>query len=124
MTRYAIYAGDQLYGGLHGMCTHMVVECNSIEDAVLIAREESIDVIQSYSGIYETLDNDIAESIEENVSEDEMEEYRNDVYNEDIDYNIWLINEEKAQNFTTDELDEMFYNLPEGFIEKYCIEIK
>ena len=120
--RYAIYAAEQMYGGLHGMCSREVIDCVNEEEAINYATERSIDIIQSYSEIYETLDEEVKNCITDDMAEDEIEELYNDSYYEDTEWNIWKIDENKAKDISTRELDKMYYHEDELFIDKYCIK--
>ena len=123
MERYAVYAGDQMYGGLHGMCEHCVVDAKDSFEAKDIAIIKANEVIESYSNIYESIDETVEDYAEEGMTEDDLAELRQDIVNDDLDWSIWKIDESKAEDISTDLLDQMYYNDPEGFIEEYCIEI-
>lgn len=118
--RWAIYAYEQMYGGLHGMCDHFCVENCNEEEVHQIAFEASMEVIQSYHDIYESLDEEIEEGITDDMTEDEIAEWSDEVYEEDVDFMYWELNE-LAAGYSIQQLDEMFYNNPEEFIDKYCI---
>lgn len=102
--RYFIYAYDAQYGGLHGMYSYCFEEC-SLEDAELLGREMSYDVINSYASIYGRL-------IDEEMSEEEIEE----TYEEDIAYEVWELRDD-APSFL--ELEAMNLD-PNSYIEEYC----
>lgn len=123
MERYAVYAGDQMYGGLHGMCEHCVADARDSSEAKDIAIIKANEVIESYSDIYENIDATVEDYAEEGMTEDDLAELRQDIVNDDLDWSIWKIDESKAGDISTDLLDQMYYNDPEGFIEEYCIEI-
>jgi hypothetical protein len=127
MAKYAVYAGDQQFGGLHGMCVHAVVEVSNEEKAHNWAREQSLEVIQSYSDIYEGLEENAKESLE-GMTFDSEEEYNDalseavwEEYEQDAEWSVWLIDENKAQGLSVGELDEEFYDDPDGFIEEFCV---
>ena len=117
MARYAIYAYDAMFEGLHGMYSKIVVTCNDLAEAFDIAREESLDVIQSYTAIYEQ----IAEDIEATYGEDEFDEYYDEYINDDVAYEVHEINEEVASEYSNEVLENMFYNDEDIFIQKYCL---
>lgn len=122
MARYAIFACDEMYGGLHGMNYTGVIEADSEEEVAGLAFEEALYVIQSYADIYETLDKEAEECIEENMTEDEIEEFRNDIYTNDVQTTWALVDESVAKNYTTEELDDICYNMTySDFVEKYCV---
>ena len=55
MARYAVFAADELYGGLHGMNSTFVTEAESDREIEWIARDESLDIIDSYMCIRDDL---------------------------------------------------------------------
>ena len=93
------------------------------EEAIEIARENSIEVINSYSCIYEELEETIQNYIDENDEEmlkEEIDELREEIYQEDISYNIYKIDADIAKEYDIDYLEKMLNRDPEDFIEKYC----
>lgn len=119
---YVINAADVRYGGLHGMETWDIYDCSSEKEAIEIAIENSIEVINSYSAIYQELESEVEEYIEDNMSEEEIEEIRDEIYREDIDYAIYKIKEdilsEEEKNIRY--LEQILHDYPEGFIKEYC----
>ena len=61
------------------------------------------------------------EKIEPDLTEEELETIREELYDEDTDWAVWEINEEVAKDYPTHTLDTMFYENPEDFIDEYCI---
>ena len=123
MERYAIYAGDMSYGGLHGMCVHEVIEVSNSKEAKDYAIQKSYEVIESFSDIYESIEDEVDCYKTPDMSEEDIAELRDDIISQDLDWSIWNINEARAASAPTEVLDEMFYDDPEGFIEKYCEEL-
>lgn len=123
MKRYAIYAGEQMYGGLHGMCEHCVVEAINFEDARDTAITKTYEVMESYSDIYESIEERVEEYTTYDMTEEDVCSLREELMNENMDYCIREIDESKAKDISTNSLDNMYYNDPEGFIKEYCIEI-
>lgn len=122
---YLIYAADAMYGGLHGLYNYEVWDCKDSNEAYLIGEENSYDIISSYSAIYEQLDSDIRDIIDESehpMSEDDIEELTRDVYKDDLEYEIYKINENlvKEENLTIEDLETIANNDPEYFLEYYC----
>ena len=117
---YVIHAADAIYGGLHGMEDWSIWQCNSEEEAVEIAIENSIEIINSFSCIYEELETEIEDNIFDDMSEDDIEQLRSDIYRNDIDYNLWEIDKDIAKEYDIDILEIMLNEDPEDFIEKYC----
>ena len=131
MKRYCIYAAEQQYGGLHGMNHREVIEANSLNEAKDYARECSLNVMDDYSDITETIEENAAywasQDYEEGTEEwekaynENLEQERND----NIDYYVKEISMEKAggKGYTLrlDILDSAYWNNPEEFEEEYCI---
>lgn len=120
---YVIYAADQMYGGYHGMADWSIWNCNNEEEALEIARENSLDIIDLYPDIYKSIEEDIEEYIDETMSEEEVEELRSDFYNEDTEYNVWLIDEDIIKDYDIDNLERQLNDDPKDFIKKYCKEV-
>lgn len=109
--RYAIYACEGIYGGLHGIYNVAV-----FEDTYAGAREwgynASHDLIEDY-------DSDEIESIREVYGDEAVEDF----YCDNIDYQIWEIDEDIAKDISTDRLDELISEMGyEDFVETYCIK--
>ena len=131
MKRYCIYAAEQQYGGLHGMNHREVIEANNLNEAEDYARECSLDVMDDYSDIMETIEENAAywasQDYEEGTEEwekaynENLEQERND----NIDYYVKEISMEKASGkgytIRLDILDTAYWNNPEEFEEEYCI---
>ncbi len=117
---YVIHAFEEKYGGYHGIEDWSIENCDNEEEAISIARENSLEVINSYSLVYDELEDDIETFTDENMSEDDIEELRSDIYNEDIAYEIWKIDSDIIKEYDIDTLKKWLNNDPEEFIEKYC----
>lgn len=99
--RVAIYAYENIYGGLHGINSGGVFDVDSMEEAEGIGREYSYDIFDSYSSFFEELPED----------EDEFAEL--------IDFNIYHIKD--SVNLSVRELDAEFArNDIKDFVEMYC----
>lgn len=120
---YVIMAADNIYQGYHGLIDWSVWDCQNEEEAIEIARENSIEIINSYSCIYEELEETIQNYIDEDdkgMSEEEIDELREEIYQEDISYSIYKIDADIAKEYDIDYLEKMLNRDPEDFIEKYC----
>ena len=117
---YVIRAFEEKCGGYHGIEDWSIEDCDNEEEAVSIARENSLEVINSYSFIIDELEDDIETFTDENMNEDDIEQLRTDIYNEDIAYNIWKIDSDIIKEYDIDTLEKWLYDDPEDFIEKYC----
>lgn len=118
--RVFIMAYENIYGGLHGMYTFRVTDVESLDEADDYGREMSYDVIESYGSIMESLEDEIDPDIEENSEEWEGElDY---LIREDMAWDIYLIDEEKAHDVSNDVLEMAFSGDVEDFIREYCID--
>ena len=116
MAKYAVFAADQMYQGYYGMNWTGVIEAKSTFEVECIAYDHAISVIRSYPEIYESL-------IEESPFE-EVDEYEDMVhyYEDDVLIEYTLLDENKIQGFTLDELNwkakEMDYY---SFVAEYGV---
>lgn len=115
MARWAIYACEQMYGGLHGMHSVSVIETDDEAEVMDCAREQSYEVMDSYSEIYDSLEEEIRYCLEE-YEEYGEDEVRDMVYSENVDYAYHLLNEnailegKRVSDYTTRELESMCYD--------------
>ena len=122
MARYFIWAGEQMYEGLHGIETRRVVENLSYEEACDWAQEMSIEVIESYceDEYRDMLNEDEFDSYEdEELAEEAFDERLYDLKCENTCWIVTEVDEEKASGISTQELDHMFCWDPDETIEKY-----
>ena len=117
MAKYAIYAYEDIYGGLHGIHELAVVEVGSKKNAEEIANEMAISVIDSYGGVTESFEDEAYNEGYEPDTE-EWQDYIDECYRDDISYEIYKVT--KETNESLEELDNKFNNDPEGFLEEYC----
>lgn len=131
---YYVCGQDQIYQGLHGLMYDTIVE-GSEEDAIKTAIELADDVIGSYSCITDFLEDDIAELCEkENIDykdyfswtteqEEIIEEIRTDVYEQDRDFFIVLLDKEKLPTLDPYDLDAILHEIGRSeFLDKYRLE--
>ena len=112
MARYVVFAADELYKGLYGMSSTFVTEAESDREIEWIARDESLDIIDSYMCIRDDLYDGVDPEDYETMSEIALE---------DVMYEWALIDEELASNYSTNELDSMAYDMGyKDFVEAYC----
>jgi hypothetical protein len=117
---YAIWAYENQYGGLHGIEDYAIIEADQdidIADLEADAAQMSREVIEDYtiSEFYGSLEED------EDLDEEDIEDLAEDFINENIAYNIYKVIKDEGK--TVDELENMFINYREDFIENYCEEI-
>lgn len=120
MPRFFYIACDDIYGGLYGMCDYGVIDAYDVDEARNEALQAALEVINSFSNIYEHLEADVRERME---LEDDFDELYEEACYEDAEYELWCIDENKAENFSTEELNEISYSMrgdKEEFIRKFC----
>ena len=114
---FAIHAFEDQYQGYHGMANYAVVEAISEEVAKEIAIEMSQEIINDYDEIYNTFTEEAEYyGIEEGT--EEWHDFINESMAEDIAYEYWKVKEGTTK--TLEELNEMFYNDPDEFVNTFC----
>ena len=125
MAIWAIKAYDDIYGGLHGMQDIDIFD-GTEDEASQIASEMAGDVIDSYYDIRDALEEEVERICElEGIDledESEVDEIREEVYDEDAQWEIYQLDRTKLPTINTMELRDMFYNTPDEFLEKYAID--
>lgn len=106
--KYYIYVCEDIYGGLHGMGSSCVIECDNDREAYEVGRDMGFELIDSYSELcdmYYSDDSDFdGEDIEESLQ----------VY-------TYKINEPFQFKMTVEELDHLSYSKGFNlFVEEYC----
>ena len=114
---FAIHAYEQMYSGLHGMDTYLITDAASEGEAESIAIQESYEIMDSYSDIYESFE-EVAESDGLEPYSDEWDDYIEECKADNVGYEIYPIT--NITNESIEELEEKFYNETETFIKKYC----
>lgn len=122
MARYAIWAAEQMYAGLYGMSSTCVIECDTLKEAQEVGEEESLYIMDEYQTISDELEEEVQDEIDFNDIQNEYEEdnIRAEIYRENILFQIFKIDEAAAADYTTEQLDAMYYNDPDDFIDRYC----
>lgn len=88
MSVYLIHAYEGRYGGLQGIEDWNIVTAANLEQARDIARDMSLDVIESYIG--DELYNEAEAEAE--YRETEVDELYDELIEEEIEYTIWELN--------------------------------
>jgi hypothetical protein len=120
MARYAIWAFENTYGGLHGIERHIIIEDDpehpyTIEDLETEASEYSREIIEDFN----TISDEIEEWVNsEDYDEEEYDEVYEEMIGENIGYCIYKI--VKGEDKTVEELQDMFFNYREEFVRDYC----
>lgn len=127
MAIWAIKGYDDYYGGLHGMAEYKVIE-GTEDDANFHGLEMSYSVIESYSEIEEVLEDYVEDELSYYDFEDDDDEeeatrdiIRTRIYNQDTVWDIHQLDKNKLPTLDFNELEDMFYNNPDEFLEKYTI---
>lgn len=125
MPRFLCYATENRYQGLHGISNIFVTEAENIEDAQEECFEASIELMSSYGDIEEELREEAKFCLddEDEENEEKLDEAFWECQCENACVQVWEIDEEKAKDFSTQELDTIAYKRGyETFIEEYCIQ--
>ena len=132
MKVYAYYAADQEFGGLHGIETYGLMKTDSIKEVEEVARNESVNIIESFGCITDIL---IANAWEATDREDFYEEWDGlelpddvaenyaELVREDIYYRVWEVKTEVVEAMSFDDLNELADEDFFEFISRHCIEV-
>lgn len=126
MKLWAVWGYDDIYGGLHGMKEVEIYE-GTENEAIEYARELADSVISSYSDIYDALENSVREycedeGIEMGIGSEEEDDIREEFYNDDMVYGCIELDINKLPTLDIEELEKMYYNDEDGFIEAYRLD--
>ena len=126
MRLWAVCGFEQMYGGLHGMIETAIIE-GTEDEAREYAIELSESVINSYSEIADELEETIKEDCEFNninyyEDEDEVWSIREQVYDDDIDYEYVELDVNKLPTLNIEKLEEMLYDDKDSFIDAYRLD--
>lgn len=107
MAIYMIYAYEHMYGGLHGMNNTVILESEDTKSLYSMATEMSMEVMDSYSDVGETLLENAREEAESrgiyDEDDPEFEEILDEEYEENVEYDIY----ELSDHFTVEQYEEM-----------------
>jgi hypothetical protein len=126
MKLWAVWGYDDIYGGLHGMKEVEIYE-GTENEAIEYARELANSVISSYSDICDALEDSVREycedeGIEMGVGSEEEDDIREEFYNDDMVYGCIELDVSKLPTLDIEELEKMYYNDEDGFIEAYRLD--
>lgn len=123
---WAVWGYDDMYCGQHGMRLTAICE-GTEQEAKEYAKELAGDVIGSYSCIYESLEDAVQSSCEDqdipfgfNTSEEA--EIREQIYEEDMIYGYVELDTKKLPSLDIGELEALYMKDEEDFIEQYRIK--
>ena len=120
---YAAFIAEGIYQGLHGIEQREIIEASSLKEAHEIATEMSIELMGSYSAVYEELEAELQDEIDTDWTEKRIEELRAEIYDNNVYYDLYELDEEKIKDKSYEDLIEEFYNDPEEFLDKYQKEV-
>lgn len=120
----AIAAYEGTYQGYHGIVSRFVGEYSSYEEAAEDAKEESYSIMFNDFRVSKILEQDLADYIEDTGErrEDVIDEVREEIYQNNLAFDIYYLNETKIKDKTLKQLNEEFYWNPEEFLDKYEAE--
>ena len=126
MKLWAVWGYDDIYGGLHGM-KEVEIYKGTENEAIEYARELANSVIISYSDIYDALEDSVREycedeGIEMGIGSEEEDDIREEFYNDDMVYGCIELDVNKLPTLDIEELEKMYYNDEDGFIEAYRLD--
>lgn len=125
---YAAFIAEGIYQGSNGIEQREIIEASSLKEAHEIATEISLELMGSYSAVYEELEAMVQEEIDANDTinwtEQKIENLRAKIYDENVYYDLYELDEEKIKNKTYEDLEEELYNDFEDkdlkeFLDKY-----
>ena len=116
---YAAFIAESIYQGLHGIEQREIIEASSLTEAHEIATEMSIELMGSYSAVYEELEAELQDEIDTDWTEKRIEELRAEIYDNNVYYDLYELDEEKIKDRSYEDLIEEFYNDSEEFLDKY-----
>ena len=126
MALYLIKGYDSIYSGLHGIQEFDIVEGRKDADAIDWALELAADVVASYSEVYDSLEEDVreeceAEGIDYESNSSNVDEIREEIYREDYEIEVGLLDENELPTFDLDELSDLYWNDPDEFEKLYVL---
>lgn len=116
MAFWAVKGYDAFFGGMDGMCSLDVIEGTEAE-ANERGLELSWETIESYADIMDQLECEIEGY--DFYDDDEEDRIREEVYQKDIEFYYFELDETKLPTRDVRELSNMYYNDEDEFRAKY-----
>lgn len=114
----AIHAFENVYGGLHGIENHRIIEVDIFQQAESIAMDDSRDVMDTYEIVEEFQSEAEDEGLD--PRSEEFDTYVDECINDNVGYEIW----EVVDRYDTLEVMEQdFYNDRDEFVKEHCREL-
>lgn len=115
---FAIHAYEGTYGGLHGIESFRVIQCDSRENAEQLAQEDSVEVMYSYGDIVDSFRQEAEDEGLEEGTED-FEAYIGECIDGNVAYEVYEVVNPVG---SLEEMETEFYNDPDEFIKEHCRE--
>ena len=120
---FLVHACEGIYQGLHGMEKIEIIEAMDLNEIHEIATEMSIELMGSYSCITDELEEEIEDIINSRDATEwndyRIDELRNEIYNDNVYYDLYELDNEKIKGYSSEQLEEEAYNDIEEFLSKY-----
>lgn len=120
---FLVRACEGIYQGLHGMEDIEIIEAQDLDEIHSIATEMSIELMGNYTSITDELETYVEDEIDFNDTvkwtEERIEELRDQIYNENVYYDLYELDEEKIKDKSTEKLEQEAYNDLEEFLANY-----
>ena len=113
---YLIHAFEGIFQGLHGIEEWDIVDCESEEEVNDILEEECYTLMEEYSDVTDTLNEDIERNITDDMDQTDIDQLTEEVYAENLDGEFWKIHSDEDITLLMKELERDH----DGFIDKYC----
>ena len=124
LTKYYIFAADDMYQGLHGMYEVDIVEVADESELNDIAVAMSYEVMESYGEIMERLEDATAESCDCDGDSEEFDQAYEDAFEDvcaDDLYYYWYKIKPEFCGYTCDDLKVVAVDSYEDFEKDYCV---
>jgi len=122
MARYALYIYEDIYGGLHGINDVLVFE-GTEKEACKEAYNRGWELLTSYGFLEDDLEEQVQDEITDDMTFQDVDELRSQIFAEDIEYEVVEIDESKAAQYTTRQLDAILCDFGfKEFCNKFCVK--
>lgn len=120
MGKVLIVAMDEMYQGMHGMSSYEFFDegMTALQEAGI---EMSLEVINNYDEIMTQIEEEAMAEVDFSDGEMDYDEVLEEMISDDVLFNIYKVVDEIADK-TDRELEEMYSEDPDGFIENYTTE--
>ena len=122
MARYVLNIYENIYGGLHGINDALVFE-GTEKEACEEAYNRGWELLTSYGFLEDELEEQVQYEITDDMTFQDIDELRHQIFAEDIEYEVIEIDESKAAQYTTHQLDSILCDFGfEEFCDKFCVK--